>query len=118
MTILDTFVTIDIETTGLNPRSSEIIEIGAVRVVNGEIEERLHTYVKPVGEVPEEISRLIGVTRTVLSEAPSWGKASGLLRSMIGTFPIVAYAGKFEARFLGVQTTIPVDDNSPQNSKC
>jgi predicted DnaQ family exonuclease/DinG family helicase len=111
MSILDTFVTIDIETTGLNPRSSEIIEIGAVRVVDGEIEERLHTYVRPVGEVPEEISRLIGVTPAELSEAPPWGKASGLLRSIVGVFPMVAYAGKFEARFLGAQTTIPVDDN-------
>jgi predicted DnaQ family exonuclease/DinG family helicase len=111
LSILKTFVTLDIETTGLNPRSSEIIEIGAVRVVDGLIEERLHTCVKPVGGVPEEISRLIGVSKSELNDAPSWGKASGLLRSFIGVFPIVAYAGKFEARFLGAQTTIPVDDN-------
>jgi ATP-dependent DNA helicase DinG len=111
MSLLTTFVALDIETTGLNPRSSEIIEIGAVRVVDGKIEERLHTYVKPVGDIPDEISRLIGMSRSELGEAPIWGKASGLLRSFIGVFPIVAYAGKFEARFLGAQTTIPVDDN-------
>lgn len=111
MGILDTFVTLDIETTGLNPRSSEIIEMGAVRVVDGKIEERLHTYVRPVGDVPEEISRLIGVSKTDLSEAPRWGNAAGQLRSFVSTLPIIAYAGRFEARFLGAQSTIPVDDN-------
>jgi ATP-dependent DNA helicase DinG len=111
MGILDTFVTLDIETTGLNPRSSEIIEIGAVRVVDGEIEERLHTYVRPVGDVPDEISRLIGVSKTDLAEAPRWGNAAGQLRTFISVFPIIAYAGRFEARFLGAQSTIPVDDN-------
>jgi predicted DnaQ family exonuclease/DinG family helicase len=111
MSILNTFVTLDIETTGLNPRSSEIIEIGAVRVVDGEIEDRFHTYVKPVGEVPDEISRLIGVTRADLADAPRWGNAAGKLKSFVSVFPIMAYAGRFEARFLGAQSTIPVDDN-------
>jgi len=111
MGILDTFVTLDIETTGLNPRSSEILEIGAVRVVAGKIEERLHTYVRPVGDVPDEISRLIGVTKSQLAEAPRWGNAAGQLRSFVSVFPIIAYAGRFEARFLGAQSTIPVDDN-------
>lgn len=111
MSILDTFVTIDIETTGLNPRSSEIIEIGAVRVVDGEVEERLHTYVRPVGDLPDEIARLIDVSRADLAEAPRWGNAAGELRSFVSTLPMIAYAGRFEARFLGAQTTIPVDDN-------
>ncbi|MBS11289.1 MAG: hypothetical protein CME19_06780 [Gemmatimonadetes bacterium] len=111
LSILDTFVTLDIETTGLNLRTSEILEIGAVRVVDGQIEERLHTYVRPVGDVPEEISRLIGVSKSDLSDAPRWGNAAGQLRSFIGVLPIVAYAGSFEARFLGAQSTIPVDDN-------
>ncbi|MBE83652.1 MAG: hypothetical protein CME21_13905 [Gemmatimonadetes bacterium] len=111
MSILDTFVTLDIETTGLNPRSSEIIEIAAVRVVDGQIEDRLHTYARPVGDIPDEISRLIGVSKSDLADAPRWANAAGKLRTFISTFPIIAYAGRFEARFLGSQSTIPVDDN-------
>ena len=77
MSILDTFVTLDIETTGLNPRSSELIEIAAVRVVDGQIEERLHTYARPVGDIPDEISRLIGVSKSDLADAPRWANAAG-----------------------------------------
>ena len=36
MSLLDTFVAFDLETTGLDPRSAEILEIGAVRVQAGE----------------------------------------------------------------------------------
>ena len=35
--MIDTFIAVDIETTGLDPRLDKIIEIGAVKVVKGKI---------------------------------------------------------------------------------
>ena len=65
MSILETFVTLDLETTGLSPADAEIIEIGAVRVEAGEIVDRFQTYVKPRGEVPEEITGITGITEAI-----------------------------------------------------
>ena len=44
----DTYVSIDLETTGLNPKRDRIIEIGAIRVEQGQIVEEFSTFVDPV----------------------------------------------------------------------
>ena len=43
----DTYVSIDLETTGLNPKRDRIIEIGAIRVEQGQIAEEFSTFVDP-----------------------------------------------------------------------
>lgn len=43
----DSYVCLDLETTGLDPKKDKIIEIGAVRVRSGEITERMETLVNP-----------------------------------------------------------------------
>ena len=45
--MLTDYVAMDLETTGLNPRMDKIIEIGAVRVRNGVVEDTFCTYVNP-----------------------------------------------------------------------
>ena len=49
MSILGSFIAIDLETSGLEPPGAEILEIGAVRVENGQVVDRFQTYVKPQG---------------------------------------------------------------------
>ena len=55
-----TYVVVDLETTGLSPRSSAICEIGAVRVRNLELEERFETLVNPRRPLPAPIAALDG----------------------------------------------------------
>ncbi len=100
LSLLTTFASIDIETTGLNPRSDEIIEIGAVRVRDGEVVDRFHTYVKPTGRVPEDIVRLLDVTPDLLAKAPPRAKALDELIAFVDGHPLIAYGGRFESRFL------------------
>jgi predicted DnaQ family exonuclease/DinG family helicase len=100
LSLLTDFTTIDLETTGLNPRSDEIIEIGATRVHNGEIVDRYHTYVKPTGSVPEDIARLLDITPDSLAKAPKRAKAIDELLAFAGHDPLIAYGGRFEHRFL------------------
>jgi predicted DnaQ family exonuclease/DinG family helicase len=66
----DTFVSFDVETTGLDPNLYEIIEIGAVKVENGEFAEQFDELVKPVGPIPEFITALTGITRDDVADAP------------------------------------------------
>ena len=68
--ILDTFVTVDLETTGLNPNEAEIIAVGAVRVESGSVTDTFHTYVRAEAGIPEETRRLTGITPGMLEGAP------------------------------------------------
>ena len=67
---MDNFVAVDIETTGLNPRTEKIIEIGAVRVRSGRIEGEFTTFVQPEKKVSSFITELTGITDAMLDGVP------------------------------------------------
>ena len=60
------YVAIDIETTGLDAKQDKIIEIGAVKVIDGEETERFSTFVNPRRELPERIVQLTGIQKLYL----------------------------------------------------
>ncbi|MGV8104316.1 MAG: PolC-type DNA polymerase III [Mesotoga sp.] len=63
------FVVFDLETTGLNPKEDEIIEIGAVRVEGNEIIDTFSSFVKPSKEVSSLITSITGITNEDLESA-------------------------------------------------
>lgn len=64
------FVVFDIETTGFSPLTCKIIEIGAVRVENGEITDRFSTFVNPKVPIPFRIERLTSINDGMVMGAP------------------------------------------------
>lgn len=62
----DTYVVFDIETTGFHAMSDSIIEIGAVKVVEGKIVDKFSSFVNPKRPVPFEIEKLTGITDAML----------------------------------------------------
>lgn len=64
------YVCIDLETTGLNIDESEIIEIGAVKVRHGEIEDCYNTLVKPYGLISSRATNVNGITEEDVKDAP------------------------------------------------
>lgn len=64
------YVCLDLETTGLNPKVDKIIEIGAVKVKNGEIIDTFQTFVNPGRFLEERIIELTGITDKDLENAP------------------------------------------------
>ena len=59
----DTYVVVDLETTGLQPSRDRIFEIGAVKVVDGKVVDTFCTFVDPKMVIPEYIQQLTGITQ-------------------------------------------------------
>lgn len=70
MNIPMNYVAFDIETTGLNPKYDKIIEIGAVKVRDGELTETFSTFVNPARSLPVRIVELTGICDADVAQAP------------------------------------------------
>lgn len=70
----DSYVCIDLETTGLNPKTDKIIEIGIVKVDNDEITEEWETFVDPGCVLEQRIVDLTGICDEQLASAPEIGE--------------------------------------------
>ena len=62
------FVVFDVETTGLNPENCDIIEIGAVKIKNGEIVEKFQTLIKPRERISDYITSINGITNEMVED--------------------------------------------------
>lgn len=65
------YIALDLETTGLSPKMDKIIEIGAVRIRDGEIDSEFSCLVNPGRELEEGVSSLTGITGAMLAKAPA-----------------------------------------------
>ena len=65
----DAYVVFDIETTGFSPIQNNIIEIGAVKVVNGEIIDTFSTFVNPKEPIPFRIQQLTSINDNMVIDA-------------------------------------------------
>ena len=64
-----TFVIYDLETTGLDPVNSEIIEIGAIKLVDGKTTEAFSSFVKPKSRIPDVITKITNITDEMVCDA-------------------------------------------------
>ena len=97
---LTTFVALDVETTGLEPATESIIEFGAQRYVNGEVREQLTLPINPGKRIPENFTRITGITNEDVADAPRFGEAYQQIREFIGSDPVVGHNVSFDMRFL------------------
>lgn len=96
----DTYVSIDLETTGLNPKRDRIIEIGAIRVEQGEITEEFSTFVNPGRKLEERITELTGIRDEDLTEAPELDEVFPKLLEFMGDLPLLGHSILFDYSFL------------------
>jgi DNA polymerase-3 subunit alpha (Gram-positive type) len=67
----DSFVVFDIETTGFSQTNDRIIEIGAVKVVGGQITDKYSTFVNPEVPIPFEIEQLTSIRDDMVIDSPT-----------------------------------------------
>ena len=64
------YVVFDLETTGISPKTDEVIEISAVKVKQGQVTDEFSTLVNPKCRIPYGASRVNGITDDMVAEAP------------------------------------------------
>ncbi len=96
------WVALDCETTGLNPRTDEIISIGAVRIVGNRImtSERLELLVRPTRGVSPESVRIHRLRERDLAQGLAIEDAVQRLMHFIGSRPLVGYYLEFDVAML------------------
>lgn len=94
------FTAIDVETTGLNPKTEKIIEVGAVKVRNGKIVERFDSLVHPGRRLTERITELTGITDEMLKDAPLPEKVIPEILDFIGGDILLGHSIMFDYSFL------------------
>ena len=96
----DTYVVFDLETTGFSPIKDKIIEIGAVKVVHGQITDKFSTFVNPKVPIPFEITQLTSITDQMVLDAPTIEKALPDFLKFVGDAPLVAHNASFDVSFI------------------
>lgn len=102
----DSFVAFDFETTGTSPGTDAIIEVGAVRVVNGQIVESeeftFQEFVKPFKKgLSAAITELTGITKDNLKDARQMWEVIPDFMKFVGDDILVGYNSVgFDAKFL------------------
>lgn len=94
------YTVVDIETTGLSPRSDSIIEISALRVRNNTIDEVFSSLINPGYEIPTFISDLTGITNDMLKSAPTINTVLPSFLEFLGEDIIVGHNVNFDINFL------------------
>lgn len=96
----DTYVAIDLETTGLNPGEDKIIEIGAVLVEEGEVRQTFSTFVNPRRTLEAETRELTGITEAMVAEAPDIEEVIGQIVDFCQDLPLLGHHVIFDYSFL------------------
>ena len=95
----ETYCIVDIETNGSKPATSQVIEVGAVLVQNGEIKDRFESFVE-CAFLPDYITKVTGIEPRDLKKAPSQKEVLLMLKEFMGESIFVAHNASFDASFL------------------
>ncbi|WP_352417849.1 PolC-type DNA polymerase III [Proteiniborus sp.] len=94
------YVVFDIETTGFSSKNDKITEIGAVKIINGQIVDRFSQLINPNVRIPERIVELTGITDELVADKPSIEEALPNFIKFIGTSVLVAHNASFDTGFI------------------
>lgn len=98
--MITSYICVDVETTGLNPKEERLIEIGAVKVVEGQVTEEFQSFVAPGKRLEERITVLTGITEKMLAHAPKASEVMPEFLEFCEDLPIIGHNIAFDYAFL------------------
>jgi DNA polymerase-3 subunit epsilon/ATP-dependent DNA helicase DinG len=96
----DTLIALDLETTGVNSKTDHIIEVGAVKFVDGKQVDTFSALVNPKRKLSSFIVGLTGITQDEVDSAPDWDDVKSDVADFIAGVPIIGHNVGFDASFL------------------
>ena len=98
-----TYVVFDTETTGFNAAGGDqMIEIGAVKLKDGEIIDRFDELINPGYHIPDHISELTCITDDMVKDSDTEEEVTKRFLSWVGDCPLVAHNAKFDISFVSM----------------
>ncbi len=96
-----TYVVFDTETTGFNAGAGDqMIEIGAVKIKDGQIIDRFDEFINPNRPLPKKITELTQITDDMLKDADNEEEVTKRFLNWAGDLPMVAHNAKFDISFI------------------
>ncbi len=96
----DTYVVFDLETTGLSAEKNRIIEIGAVKVRNGQEVERFSAFVNPEVPIPFDIEKLTSIRDDMVIGEPKIEEVLPRFMTFCEGAVMVAHNAEFDMGFI------------------
>ena len=97
------FCALDIETTGVNPYSDRIVEIGVSAFTIGGERETYRTLVNPGCPIPQQVVSIHGITDAMVADSPRCETVLPSLIEFIGSSPLIIHNTRFDLSFLDIE---------------
>ena len=97
---MTTLVAFDLETTGLNPKTDAIIEIGAVRFSEKRVEDEFSMLINPGRSIPSFITQLTRISNEMVRGAPNIHDVLGEFEAFVGDAPVIGHNVQFDLSFM------------------
>jgi DNA polymerase-3 subunit alpha (Gram-positive type) len=108
--MINSYIALDTETTGVNPSDDRIIEIGMARVIDGRIEASYSTLIDPQMKISGRITELTGITDGDVTGKPVIADIIGEIIDFTQDLPLLGHNIIFDYKFIKKAAT----DNSMQ----
>lgn len=105
------YVVFDIETTGLNPKNDDIIEIGAVKISNRKVVDSFSTFIHIDRNLPGKIIELTSITDEMLKGQPEITEALPAFLDFVKDSVLVAHNAKFDVGFIREKVRVYFNEN-------
>jgi len=97
---VDDYIVFDLETTGLNSITDEIIEIGALKYKNNELIDTFYEFVKPRISIPEYITNITGITNKDVKYSKTIEEVLPKFIVFIENYTLIAHNNSFDLTFI------------------
>lgn len=100
MEVVSSYIALDLETTGLDPKRDKIIEIGAIKVIDGEETGEYETFVNPYRTLEERVRELTGIKDDQIASAPGINQVIGDFLDFAEDLPVLGHHVIFDFSFI------------------
>lgn len=98
--MLKTYVVFDLETTGLSDINDSIIEIGALKVVDGKVVDRFMEFLKPEEPISPTITNITGITNEMVANAKPAKDVIDRFMTFCGDHVLIGHNVMFDYKFM------------------